>query len=253
MSTKDPIFILGSSRSGTSALHLALLTNLPHGGYGEGHVFETMLPMMRVVWDFTNSRAVSVPGNFANAIGGDGMKAEVIELYRKLYHQHFGESFIDKTPTPAALQCAHWINEVFPGARVIYMQRRGIEVVLSKRRRFGYISFEEACEEWVDCIYAWKKARGRISKFLEVEQFLLQTKQEQEVARIAAFLELDEQEEAAVNAYLKENDVEKTAEADPLNFATCGMSDGEKAIFLAICGDLMKDEGYAFDESYYVG
>jgi len=252
MSITTPIFILGANRSGTSALHLALLHALKHKGYGEGHFFETILKMYECAEKIFDTEATKIKGTFIGNISHKDIKEGLHGFYAGIYKNYLGECFIDKTPTYAAIDSSPVINEVFPSARIIYMQRRGIENVASKQRKFPDQDFAKACNAWKSCINCWRGKKGLLNNYLEIDQYNLRHHLDKETERLKNYLELTQEEIDAVKKFLTEEKIEETGPNTVPSIDTVGFSDDEKSVFLEMCSDTMKEEGYSTSESYFL-
>jgi hypothetical protein len=252
MATKDPIFILGTTRSGTSALHVALMTSLKIRGFGEGHFFETISSLQNLIDIRFNSQAVDVPGNFLHNLDRNYIDEEIYLFYKSIYYKYFGGTFIDKTPSFGAITTSPLIHKVFPNAKIIYMQRRGIENIASKIRKFPNMSFEDCCNEWKECILAWRKAKTLVGNYIELEQFRVYNCEQIELLKIAEYLELTDSQRTEFFAKLERKDIQKTGNGKPQNIDNCGFTDEQVRIFRNICGNVMDEEGYSFNENYYV-
>lgn len=252
MSCTAPIFILGTTRSGTSALHLALLNALQHKGDGEGHFFESILQLLSSIDTIYASEASKLSGTFIHHVQKDFFIEDIFHLYARVYRKLLGELFIDKTPTHEAIRSAQYIHKVFPAAKVIYMQRRGIENVLSKQRKFPNTEFSLLCNEWRACIVEWRKVRQLLTSYIQIEQFELHSNTVTVIDKISSYLDLTEAESHALKRHLSDNTIEQTSNAPPANIANCGFTDEENNVFLEICGGCMREEGYSLTESYYL-
>ena len=251
MSTNNPVFILGTTRSGTSAIHLALLFALEHKGFGEGHFFETIAEVEKTLMKCFESNAVNVRGTFMNKLGTDGIRHELYEFYRNIFEKYVSKAFIDKTPSHAAIETAPFIKKVFPEAKIIYMQRRGIENVISKKKKFPSQSFESASNEWKQCIKTWNNVKRSLEDFLEIEQYNLKVNPQSEIDRISRFLDLTTEEQEKVFHFLTNKDIEKTSSKDAVDLEKSSFSEQEKSIFMNICGETMQQEGYSLTKSYF--
>ncbi len=144
------VFILGPARSGTSVMFLALQKVMGLSGLGESHVPQIFQRMVFQFYEYVNKFSGDV-GVLAHRLPVPEFRTHMIRFLRQFYYDQFaGSPFVDKTPGLEALVGAPFLKEAFPAAKIIVMERNGVETIESYRRKFG-ATFEEASKEWADC------------------------------------------------------------------------------------------------------
>ncbi len=241
-----PVFVLGTTRSGTSSLQTGLLKCCGYSGKGEGHLTQLIYCLNEEIDRFyTLSKAVDIKGTMANAVSKDIFRGHFINLVRDVYAQTFDGQFCDKTPTIETIILAPLLQEIWPSARFIYCQRRGIENVVSKRKKFPDMSFGECCNEWRESFLHWYRIKDQLHNQLYIEQFDLATKPEDVVNRITDFLELNEEQSKNLLTFLLKNRLERSsASYKRISLDEVEWTANEKAIFKTICNDAMTLAGY---------
>src|SRR5210317_614333 len=95
-----PVFVLGTTRSGTSSLQTGLLRCCGYSGKGEGHLTQLIYRLNEEIDRFYSfSKAVEVKGTMANAVTKSSFRGHFITLVRAIYAESFNGQFSDKTPT----------------------------------------------------------------------------------------------------------------------------------------------------------
>lgn len=252
----DPLFILGTTRSGTSVLQLALLSQTRYSGVGEGHFLPLFTKLFAAVESHyeKNAMATQITGTLLHRIPKEAIDNRILAMVKNIYERQFdGEPFTDKTPTLEAIEAAPLIQQIWPKAKIIYCQRRGLENIASKIRKFPDQKFESACREWVACCRAWAQVRPQLSSYLELEQYDMLTKPETVVARIHSYLNLTDTESKDMVDYLTNQRPEQTgATENPKTLATMEWTDSQLAFFKKNCTAEMRKQGYSLDEKYWL-
>ena len=251
-----PVFILGPARSGTSALALALLA-AGFEGHGEGH----LMPL-------AHRLLTAVDGYYAghDALGGPDtrLRSTHISAFQRMVRRGFIQlsraaypsgRWIDKTPTAEMVRAAPLMQEIWPQARFIFLKRRVIENLASRRRKFPDGTLESHYLDWVDVLTTWAGVRDRLGPAaIEVEQLELARRPADTAAAIAAFLGLAPADAGRFQAALIGSNPEQTAAAlggiEKLD--RLALSPGEEQQLRRACAPAMAAYGYSFDAGYYV-
>ena len=247
------VFILGTTRSGTSALQLSILESTRYTGNGEGHVISILPSLVEEVKKYCESHpAFGVPGTMASRLSTDDFLESLYEGLRRLYGKSFGaRPFSDKTPTVEAIRSAPYLSKIWPGCRVIYCQRRAIENVASKLKKFPSDSFEKHCAEWRECMKAWECVRPFVDHYLTLDQIDLLENPHETARRVGEYLGLELGEVEALGEYLATRRPEKSiAYSERATLHSVGWDEDQKSTFLRVCGDTMRHSGYTLDASY---
>jgi hypothetical protein len=253
-----PVFITGSVRSGTSALFAALAAATRYRGFYEGHVLDLAAGLAAAVEAHFHEKHAFLPdaaiadfhlGRYRR----DRFDVALRALLRQLARGFTTAFWADKTPSIEMVRSVPLLAQTWPGARVIFMMRRGLENVMSQQRKFPGASFEESCLRWANLMAEWRRVRLLIpGKFIEVEQRSLLDDPRGTAQQVGALLQLDDGEIAGLADGLARLRIEVTDPAARViaDFADTGWSDEMIAIFRRICGPEMEAYGYSYDGWY---
>ncbi len=252
-----PVFILGSARSGTSAVAQGLLSATPYRGFGEGHFFD-LLAHLAVAsdrfyaakgQDWSGERptmAARIDRDFANG----GIDSIAMQAARATFP---GGLWLDKTPNTDMIHLAPRFARIWPGARFIFMRRRAIDNIASRLRKFGY-DFARNCEEWAASMEAWLSVRdGLGDRAIELDQITLLGAPEQAAAEIGALLDLTAVQRTRLAQQFTVERPEQTAgdAADPLSLDSMGWPAPWLEAFERRCGPMMRAYGYGTGTAYF--
>ena len=254
-----PVFILGSARSGTSAIAHALLAATRYQGYEEGHLLDVLAPLMVDLETFYNSKSdewtagrntaiARVPKKFVE----DGLHHVVVTAMRGLFPSGL---WLDKTPSANMVHLAPTFREIWPDARFIFMNRRAIENVASRLRKFSY-DFAYNCREWAATMEAWTMVRDELGGVtLEIDQLALLRQPATIASHVADLLGLDATEQHRLAQQLTLERPQQTASgAEPIKgIDEQGWIPEWKQAFEEICGPMMDRFGYSRTGSYSTG
>lgn len=252
------LYILGSTRSGTSALRNAL-GKTRYKGYGEGHLVPILDEIVRTVRDHRiGGVGAGTPGN-----GLYELRENV--LIRHLFHGYEGylstvigaKQIMDKTPTVTPIRFAPELNQFHQEARFIHCSRRHVDNVQSKLKKFPDRTLQQHCNEWADCNEAWLEVKEQLGdNSLSFDFYDLVTDQEGTARRIAGYVGLDEQETEAMTQYLISQRPQGSQDRDLTQFlrlSEMDWSDEEKEIFVEICGPVGERLGYGTEDYFAAG
>ena len=251
----SPIFILGAARSGTSALAQCLLANTDYVGHQEGH-FVDFLAHYLVLIEFFYSRKgdelsrdtmiKQVPREMLL----NGMKSLLIQSIQSLYPTG---KWIEKTPNSNIIYVAPILKEIWPNSKFVYLQRRAIENLLSRRKKFQN-TFVQDCTEWAECAKAWFTVKDVLGdNAITLEQYHMARDVHQFVSDLAGFLGLTDVEQKRIEIFLSANKPQQTCEdvAASKCLEDLGLSEEELHTFKEICGQYMDLCGYSYDAAYF--
>jgi hypothetical protein len=255
-------FIIGSPRSGTSAVGNLVQRAFDIKSHGEAHVaqaFQELIDHSKNYFD--SSLAVLKKGNLIQEVSALYIEAQLVLNLRQLYQRFYNnQPIVDKTPGIKMIECLPLLFKVFPQAKVIYCQRRGIENISSRIRKFTNVPFEGHCKQWKRTVLLWQKMKLSISDgvghsqwCLQIEQFDLASNPQKIVKELLTFLGMPLNKEKTLNAYLERNTPQKTSLGPEhvLSFQSIDWTEEQKEIFLFHCETLMRSIGYSLDDSYY--
>lgn len=248
-------YILGSTRSGTSALRNAIAATR-FKGYGEGHlapVLQALLDNVRALK--ANGIGTDVQGTGLNQLRVDVLLRHFFHGYERYLSKQFSSEFIvDKTPTVVPIQLAPDLRRYHAQARFIYCARRHVDNIHSKLRKFPDQSLEQHCREWAGCNAAWLDVRDRLegdSLFIEFHD--LTHEPERTAREIGRFLELDPAETDIIAGRLAKDRPEQTTPRDITRFLRLSESEWtaqERDMIRDICGPVGREFGYGFEEYF---
>lgn len=247
------VYILGSTRSGTSALRNAI-ARTRYMGYGEGHMDKFLAGLIADVRRY-RQEAPETPGNARSRMEPPKLLRHLFRGYeRYLATQVKSDFIIDKTPSALMIQLAPDLNRLHRQARFIHCSRRHVDNVASKLRKFPGQTFRQSCMAWEKCNSSWLKVREELDgNFLEFDFHDLTRDPEGIGRRIADYLELDGAEAGAIGDYLASQRPEATSGHDLTRFlklSETGWSAEDKTTFLGLCGPLGERLNYGL-ESYF--
>jgi hypothetical protein len=258
--THNPVFVLGSVRSGTSAVGQALISVTRYRGYGEGHLLDLLADFLEVLdkfydvkrshWD--NDRQSStlirqVPIGFFQ----DGINNLFVQVARSVFPQCH---WVDKTPTMKMVRIAPALRQIWPNSKFIFMKRRAFENLMSRARKFADRDFARNCAEWAEVLRIWSTIKEQLRGCtLELDQYFMAQHPDRAAAGIAELLGLDMGETGRLAETLGRDYPERTSEVfsqvcDP---SQLGWSAEQWKIFAEMCGNELAAYGYSRSESYY--
>jgi len=249
-----PVFILGPARSGTSAITLALLESGSYVGTGEGHLLPLAHDLLGAIDRYYQSRAKD-PNTMLGRVPIDAFQKLIRRSFVKLASDLFPTArWLDKTPTVEMVHAAVLMKELWPNARFIFMKRRVIENVLSRRRKFPEDSTELHYSDWAAVMEAWLAVRGKLgAAALEIEHRQLVLDPEAVATSIADFLKLPDAAAARFRRYLNKSRPEQTDEdfGAIYSLERLHLDENDARRMTAVCDPIMHALGYSYDESYF--
>ncbi len=256
--THRPIFILGSARSGTSALAQGLLGTTRYKGHEEGHLLDIAIELSRTIsqhyekrgeeWSERPTMIAEVPETLLQ----DWRRHLFVDLARHLFPEG---RWLDKTPRATMTAAAADLREIWPNARFIYMRRRGLENIQSRLTKFPLISFEMHCADWERSLSEWVRVRPFLTgAAIEIDQYLLAREPDRVAAELSPFLDLTEQEAARLAGALRNERPERTSAnfGSAASIETVGWTPEQRTTFHSICGPMMRAFAYSETESYFL-
>jgi hypothetical protein len=259
-SEAEPVFILGSVRSGTSAMVNALKDGAQIRGYYETNVG----PLMQRLIDTTEEFFANFSPDYLAAkdyhlIGSVDPKAigTVIKNYfATVFKVKLGEGrWVGKSPDSylraPMVRASRHLASMFPKARFIYCMRRGIENVLSRQKKFPGVPFAYHCQSWADSIEEWFKLKPELGeRALEVRQRDIALRPKEVADQLARFLGLTPVERDGVLRVFEGPRAEQIhvgLEHHELAFEETPWDESHRAVFLRWCGPAMQAAGYALE------
>ncbi len=258
------VLVVGSPRSGTSALGKACRKALRSSAHGESHVVEGVNKMLTTAEAFfQESKTASIAGNLVNAIPTTVIIAQQLTALRQIYRLYYGdEVLLDKTPGIPMLESLPLALMAWPHAKVIFCKRRAMENVQSRMIKFPKVAFEQHIKQWRQSFVAWRNSKQKINKllkhnqwFIEVDQFDMATTPVLVVDSVSALLSFRPKER---NVFLKqlssEDRPEQTSsiQSKVKSLDEFGWSEAHIALFKEVCEKEMLLQHYSYDHHYYL-
>lgn len=252
-----PIFVVGSGRSGTSILLNTIRKTTGLQGHGEGHFYPILLALDKAVSQYflKRDRQAENPKHMLHHVDAAKIRKAMLEPVRATFEELYDSSpFVDKTPGLDGITAIPHMQNGFPGMKVVFAKRRGIEVVRSAVKKFPHVDFEGHCHSWAKCMAAWRVSRGSLRcDFVEIDQFDIANKPEQVVNKLGAALGLDEPQRERMLSFFQNDRPQSSGDlnAVPKSIAEVEWSDEQIATFREICGDAMREFGYSESANYF--
>ncbi|WP_282167762.1 sulfotransferase [Shewanella japonica] len=258
------VFVVGSPRSGTSALGKACRKSLKANAHGESHVVQGVNLLMEAADKFfQQSVTASVKGNFVNSIPRTLMLAEQLNVLRRLYRLYYGQVVhLDKTPGIPMLEGLPLALIAWPNAKVIFCKRRGMENIQSRLTKFPKVKFEQHIKQWKQSFIIWRKSKQKINKMLKNNQWFIEVDQHH-MANSPALVADDVA--TLINLHLPQRNIllkqlasdDKPEQTSKVSYQCkhindFGWSEAEVLQFRHICSNEMKLQNYSFDEQYFL-
>jgi hypothetical protein len=212
---EQPIFIIGSGRSGTSALVGALTEAAGIGGWREGHLFpvgQTIMASLLRSWREIASLFPHWPrSNFDVVQSLDTVAREIHFTYKKKWTDL---RWLDKTPDSGMLDCLPLLIHMYPQIRIVCMRRHPIPWIASRRRKFSE-AIDLSCHEWTTFLRRWKELKSSLPNlcWCEFDQTELSRKTRFVAATLQKLLVLDDEATSGIESYLRLTRPEATASA----------------------------------------
>jgi len=254
------VFVVGSPRSGTTAVGNALRHAMQLPNYGESHVLPVLQGMVedidRRLAEPNTQQASRQLANMMAHLPGEELRERLGENFRSMYRQlNQGESFCDKTPGVAMLRSIPAAVWLWPDARFIFCKRRGLENIASRMRKFSQDDFAGHCHDWTMAMKVWLEMQDCIpaAQRREVDQFDLLRDADGMGRDLGRWVGLDEVGANSVAQYLCTEHPERTQEGSAgqtASLSTLGWDELLVAQFREICGPMMAHYGYTDDTRY---
>jgi hypothetical protein len=254
---KSPVFIVGSPRSGTSALVKGLVT-IGYRGYNEGN----FLPLMRIIERAVDNHFAVFgkpnPNRLASQIDRAQLMGGIERLFRQLADAaHPYPLWFDKSGHAEMIPAIPTLQRLWPDSVYIFCRRRAIENVASRLKKFPAHDFERHCTGWAKIMAAWRAVRPELpaASYVEVDQQDLIRDTEAVSANIAQLLQLDAQQVRTLVKTFKSRRPQETSKgsaAQVHSLQTIGWSEAQLATFRRCCGSEMEAYGYDLGSEYYL-
>lgn len=253
---KNPVFVLGAARSGTSAAAQALLGLPRFEGAEEGHTLDLLAHFAVCLDNFYNTKADELGRNTMLARVPQKYFDDAIDhMFRDLAEKYYRRAYwVEKTPNSNLVYIAPRLLKIWPKAKFVFMKRRGIENIRSRERKFPKIEFTTHCREWASAMTAWRLVGSQLrGRAIEIDQLCLVQQPRAAAVQLGRFLELDEIEIDRVSQYFSVERPQRTE----MNFSSVldpNVVDWDTtkwSTFSEICAESMRAFKYGFGSDYY--
>lgn len=256
---QEPVFVMGSGRSGTSILTAALKSGADIPGFNEGHFLPLVSGLMREVGrHFRNKEALLGDGRHMIAhIDRAELEEELVALIKAQCEALQPEGlWLDKSPTADMILAVPYLRKAWPEARYVFAKRRGIENVISRMKKFPHVDFETHCRQWSQCMDAWLSVREEIDDCsIEVEQRDIALHPAETAVKIGRFLRLDAGKvDRMANVFSKTRPQSTGSQEQEaaLDITDSGWTERQKAIFRKHCRKVSDAFGYSEGPEYHL-
>jgi hypothetical protein len=254
---RHPVFIVGSPRSGTSAL-VDVMRKSGYNGFQEGNFLSLLYGVNQAIerhysWFPPNDKRVLLSN-----VDKNEMKRSLFEILRNIANTlNPQEPWFDKTGNPEMILSIPMVRELWPSAMFVFAKRRGIENVISRMTKFPEHPFQYHCADWAKCMSSWRAIREKIPPdcFLEVEQRNMALYPEEAARELCTFLGVSEATRPTVVKVMgthRPQETTKGSASRTCSLAASGWTKEQTQTFLKHCETEMKAFGYTLDEQYSV-
>jgi hypothetical protein len=255
----QPIFILGSGRSGTSILTGAIRSGAQIEGYLEGHFIPLILWFMKDVEQYYFSKRDLLEDNrhMIAEVSQDYVEKKISEFFRQTCESlATNRVWLDKSPDSATIKAAPHIKNIWSEARFIFAKRRGIENIISRLKKFPHVSFENHCIMWKDCMESWLKVKDKFSDCsIEIEQRDIALNPIETANVIGKFLDLEStkiNKIAEIFITQRPQSTGKKEQKIAINIQETGWTKLEIEIYRKYCSEISFKFGYSENSNYYL-
>lgn len=253
-----PIFILGSPRSGTSIIGLALKEGAGIAGYNEGHILSIIPSLIETVANHYKDKKNLNSTIALSKISQDIIESEIIQVVKEQYAALLPhEVWLDKTPGHWMIKAVPFLLKMYPEARFIFAKRRGIENIISRLKKFPKPSFESHCIMWKTCMECWLESQQYLSEniYIEVDQIEILRQPQLVSESLAVLLGLNGFQTTKIEHIFKNKKPEYTGANESLqiiDIQETGWTDEQITIFRKHCGEVSEKLGYSESSTYYL-
>jgi len=257
------VLIVGSPRSGTTAVGKALRNAINANAHGESHVIEGIQHILNTCQDFfIDSGVAQIKNNLVNVTPYTVLLAEQLNVLRNLYRLNYGSQVhLDKTPGIPMLKSLPIALIAWPNAKVIFCKRRALENVHSRLIKFPKVPFEGHLKQWKQSFVVWRRSRQQINQMLKNNKWAMEVEQEQ-MANSPEVIANALQQHLALQSTSKNKLIKSLKGRRPEQTSTpnkrtrslkeMGWTAQQQQLVYEVCGDELKRQGYSLDSGYYL-
>lgn len=255
----QPIFILGSERSGTSIITQALRNGVGIEGYHEGHFLSLLHLIMNKIDIFYTSKSQVLDNKFLLIANTEREEFEklIISNFKTITESlHKSDTWLDKTPGAHMIKCVPYLVKIWPNAKFVFAKRRGIENVISRLNKFPKVSFERHCKDWALCMQSWLDVKELVNEnSIEIEQREIALNPQVIAERLGAFLKLEPDSTSNISKIFTSKRPQSTGSKEQelaMNLNETGWTKAEIESFKTHCSEINRRYGYSESASYYL-
>lgn len=248
-----PLFIVGPHRSGTSALLQVIRDAFKIPAFVEGHIWPLALSLARGIERTRSALAgFKTPmsdGFFIDDEVAQRVLTECLNTIDTLHRERLKCSiWADKTPGIEMIEALPILTSYFDSFKVIFLQRSGIDTVISSQTRFPGTSFRGSCESWAPVRRKWAEVQQVLPcKPLLLEQADLFSNPEAAAIRLREYLDRPDVEVSTICAVLERRKEATATHSRKPGYSTIedtNWTPEEIGQFLTSCGLEMLKGGY---------
>lgn len=253
-----PIFIIGSPRSGTSILALAIRSAMKIPFYAEGHFLPVIDYVVSAIDNYYESKSssIEVKSRAISHIKRDELINEIQNLFYNIYNSLYQSNiWLDKTPGIEMIDSVPIIVKTWPNAKFIFAKRRGIENINSRIRKFPNKPFELHCKLWSACMKSWLEVKSSVvNSSIEIEQRDIENNPKMISKRICDFLNIGEESVELIYDIFTSKRPESTSVSTSVDVElnNTGWTAEQIKIYRDCCSDISKKFGYSETADYYL-
>ncbi len=252
LSQPFPVFIVGSPRSGTSALVDALFAGGYHG-FREGNFLGLLGNINDTIGHYFASVDTGSPKTLITQMTDREVRDSIRDLVCGMVEEKNQQGpWLDKTGNVPMLKALPDVVGYWPDSRVIFAKRRGVENVASRLVKFPGLGFDRHCADWALTMRTWRQVRERLEpwRFVEVDQQDMIGRPTETASALAAFLGLGPAQELAMETTFRSGRPQQTAPGTAerrLPLSETGWTDEQRKEFVRVCGPEMTEYRYSLE------
>jgi Sulfotransferase family len=252
---KYPLFIVGSPRSGTSALVGGVLA-AGYNGFFEGNFLPLMIPLQRAIDRHFEAFGHNGPKVLASVVDRQAFSREIAHLFRDIVERRNPvPPWFDKSGNAEMILAIPTLRELWPSSVFIFAKRRGLENVVSRLRKWPRSDLKAHCQYWAGVMKAWRAARSLLPDelYLEIDQQDMIRDPEDVAQRMAGLLDLSEPQAAAATDFFRKRRPQETEPGTAQRVLSLQdlWDEAGRQTFETICGPEMKAFGYSTGPGYW--